>query len=99
MGMEGKRLAETRFLTVVDTYAGFCQVCHNPRVVARMAVAGWEHHGTICSQCLNALAEEVQRRGKGQADETASKTRSDEAALVAIVEGNGNGHARASLRH
>ena len=99
MGMEGKLLTETRFLTVVDTYAGFCQVCHSPRVVARMAVAGWEHHGTICSQCLTVLADEVQRRGKGQADETASKMRSDEAVLVAIVEGNGSGHTRASLRH
>ena len=99
MGMEGKLLTETRFLTVVDTYAGFCQVCHNPRVVARMAVAGWEHHGTICSQCLTVLADEVQRRGKGQADETASKMRRDETVLVAIVEGNGSGHARASQRH
>jgi hypothetical protein len=95
--MEGK--TETRFLTVVDTYAGYCQVCHEPRVVARVAVAGWKHHGTLCSQCLNALADEVHRRGKGQADEKAGKMRSDEEMLVAIVKGNGNGHARAPLRH
>ena len=96
--MEGKRLTETRFLTVADTYAGYCQVCHEPRVVARMAVAGWDHHGTICSQCLNALADEVERRGKGQADEKAGKKQSDEEVLVAMLGGNGNGHAPAPRR-
>jgi len=99
MGMDGKRLTETRVLTVVDVYRGYCQVCHEPSVVAKMAVAGWKHHGTICSQCLTALADEVQRRGQGQAAETTNQTRSNEAMLVAIVEGNGNGHARVPLRH
>jgi len=97
--METRLMTETRFLTVVDTYAGYCQVCHEPHVVGRIAVAGWEYHGTICSECLNGLADEVQRRGKGLAIEKASKTGSNGDPLVAILGGNGNGHAREPLRH
>ena len=85
MVMEAKLLAETRFLTVVDTYAGYCQVCRDPRVVGRIAVAGWEYHGTICSQCLSGLADEVQRRVKGLLIEKADC----EDSLAAIVGGNG----------
>jgi len=89
MIMEAKFLTETRFLTIVDTYAGYCQVCHESRVVGRMAVAGWEYHGTICSQCLIGLADEVQRRGKGLAAETSSKTNGTGDVLAVSVGGNG----------
>lgn len=99
MSMEAKLLAETKFVTVVDTYAGYCQVCHEPRVVARIAVSGWEYHGTICGQCLSGLADELQRRGKGLAVEKVSKIGSNGDALAAILGGNGNGHAREPLRH
>lgn len=98
MGMEARLLTETRFLSVVDAYAGYCQVCNEPRVVARIAVAGWGHHGTICSQCLSGLADEVQRRGKGLAVEKVGKTGSNGDALVAIQAQNGNGHSREPLR-
>lgn len=93
--MEAKLLTETKFLTVVDTYAGYCQVCHDPRVVGRIAVAGWEYHGTICSQCLTGLADEVLRRTKGLAVEQAGKNGNGDA-VVAIV--GGNGYARESVR-
>jgi len=56
---------ETKFLTVVDTFPGYCQVCHIPQLVGKVAVAGWEYQGAICSVCLSAMADEVQRRGKG----------------------------------
>jgi hypothetical protein len=98
MGMEGKLRRETRFLTVVDTYAGYCQVCHEPHVVARIAVAGWEYHGTICGQCLHSLADELQRRGKALPVEKAGKTGSNGDALASILGGNGNGHARDAWR-
>lgn len=88
--MEARLLTETRFLTVVDTSTGYCQVCHEPRVVGKMAVAGWQYHGTICSQCLTALADEVQRRGQGLVVEKAGKTgHGNGDALAAIVGGNG----------
>jgi hypothetical protein len=100
MTMEAKLLTETRFLTVVDTYGGYCQVCHKPHVVGRIAVAGWEHHGTICSQCLSGLADEVQRRGKGLAVGEVGKASNNGDAQAAILgsNGNGNGHARDFLR-
>ena len=90
--MEARLLTETRFLTVVDTSTGYCQVCHEPRVVGKVAVAGWQYHGTICSQCLTALADEVQRRGKGLATETTDEVDP----LAAIMAGNG--YARQPVR-
>jgi hypothetical protein len=101
MMMEAKFLTDTKFLKVVDAYAGYCQLCHESRVVGRIAVAGWEHHGTICSQCLTGLADEVQRRGKGLGIEKAGKTGTNGDALPAILgsNGNGNGHSRDSLGH
>jgi hypothetical protein len=93
--MEARRSKETKFLTVLDTFTGYCQVCHEPRVVARIAVTGWEHHGTICSQCLTDLADEVERRGKGVAVEKVCKTGSNGDALAAIL--GGNGHSREPL--
>ena len=89
--MEAKFLKETKFLTVVDTFAGYCQICHEPHVVGRIAVAGWEHQGTICSQCLGGLADEVQRRGQSLASANASRNGYGEA-LVGIGGGNGNGN-------
>ncbi len=89
--MEAKFLTQTKFLMVVDTLAGYCQVCHEPHVVGRIAVAGWEHQGTICSQCLSGLADEVQRRGKSLASVNASRNGHGEA-LVGIGGGNGNGY-------
>jgi hypothetical protein len=99
MSMEGRLSKETKFLTVVDTYAGYCQVCHEPRVVARIAVTGWEYHGTICCQCLTGLADEVERRGKALAVEKVCKTDSNGDTLAAILGSNGNGHAREPLGH
>jgi len=101
MAMEARILGEKRFLTVMDTYAGYCQVCHVSGVVGRISVSGWEYHGTICSECLAGLADEVQRRGKGLAVEKVSKPGSngDELAAILAGNGNGNGHARESLRH
>ncbi len=94
--MEAKLLTETKFLTVVDSYAGYCQVCHEPRVVGRIAVAGWECQGTICSQCLTGMADEVQRRGKGLDVEKAGKNGHGDG-LAAIV--GGNGYGRGSVRY
>lgn len=94
--MDAKLLMETRFLTVVDTYPGYCQVCHEAHVVGKIAVAGWEYHGTICSQCLAGLADEVQRRGKGLAVEKAGQNGHAEA-LAALV--GSNGHGRDPVRH
>ena len=96
MGLEGKLSPESRLLTVVDTFAGYCQVCHKPHVVARISVGGWEYHGTICGQCLSGLADEVQRRGKGLAVEKVGKTSSEGDPLTAILGSNGN--TRAPLR-
>ncbi len=93
VGMEAKRMTETKFLTVVDTFAGYCQVCHEPHVVGRIAVAGWEHQGTICSQCLSALADEVQRRGIGPVVEKVGRNGHSEA-LAGIGGGNGNGYPK-----
>ncbi len=98
VGMEAKFVMDTKFLTVVDTFPGYCQVCREPHVVGRIAVAGWEHHGTICSQCLSALADEVQRRGKSLASANTSRIGHGEA-LAGIGGGNGNGNAREPLRH
>ncbi len=76
-----------RFLTVVDAYPGFCQVCHEPRVVGRIAVTGWPYSGLACSRCLSQLADEVQRRASARPDGAIQV-----AALVASV--GGNGHLR-----
>ncbi len=97
VGMDAKILTETKFLTVVDTFAGYCQVCHEPHVVGRIAVAGWEHHGTICSQCISGLADEVQRRGKGLAVEKTGRNDYGEA-LAGIGGSNGNGYTRDPVR-
>jgi hypothetical protein len=77
-----------RFLTVVDTFAGYCQVCHDPQVVGRIAVTDWQYHGLICSQCLHELADEVQRRSKGLTVEPAINPEK----LTAV--GGRNGHSR-----
>ena len=92
--MDARFSTGARFLTVLDTYAGYCQGCHEPRMVARIAVAGWEHHGTICSQCLAGLAEETQRRGKGLTDEKDAKTRRNGDEVVVAHGANGYGHPR-----
>ena len=87
--------AKAKFLTVVDTFTGYCQVCLEPRLVGRIAVAGWQHHGMICGQCLRELADEVQRRGEGLAADASGNGDT----LAAIVRGNGqggNGHIRRS---
>ena len=76
-----------RFLTVVDAFTGYCQVCNDPRMVGRIAVAGWPHHGMICSQCLREIADEVQRRGEGLGTNPAGNTDT----LAAAVGRNGNG--------
>ncbi len=52
-----------KFLTVVGVYTGYCQICHEPRMVGRMALQGWLYEGTACVRCLLGLAEEVDRRG------------------------------------
>ncbi len=52
-----------RFLMVVEAYPGYCQICHEPRVVGRITVTGWPYSGLACSRCLSQLADEVQRRG------------------------------------
>lgn len=77
-----------RFLTVVDAYPGYCQMCHEPRVVGRIVVTGWPYSGLACSHCLSRLADEVQRRGSALPDGAIQV-----AALVASV-GGGNGHVR-----
>jgi len=96
MVMEAKLLSERKFLTIVDTYAGYCQVCHEARLVARMAVIGWEYHGTICSQCLNGLADELQRRGRGVAIEKTGRTGSNGDVLAAI--GGATNYVRESVK-
>ena len=77
-----------RFLTVVDAYPGYCQMCHEPRAVGRIVVAGWPYSGLACSRCLSRLADEVHRRGSALPDGAIQV-----AALVASV-GGGNGHVR-----
>lgn len=76
-----------KFLTVVDAFAGYCQICSEPKLVGRIAVADWPHHGTICPQCLVHLAEEVDRRAALQ---TASLAR-DARGLAFHLRGNGGG--------
>jgi hypothetical protein len=76
-----------RFLTVADAYPGYCQICHEPRVVGRITVTGWPHSGLACSRCLSHLAEEVQRRGSALPDGA-----SQAASLTASA--GGNGHLR-----
>ena len=90
VGMDARILTGTKFLTLVDTFAGYCQVCHEPHVVGRIAVSGWEHHGTICSNCLCSLADEVQRRGKDLAVAKAGRNGHAES-LAGIGGRNGNG--------
>ncbi len=77
-----------RFLTVVDAYPGYCQMCHEPRIVGRIVVTGWPYSGLACSRCLSQLADEVQRRASALPDGAIQV-----AALVASVVG-GNGHVR-----
>jgi len=96
MVMEVKLLSERKFLTIVDAYAGYCQVCHEARLVARIAVVGWEHHGTICSECLNGLADELQRRRRGVAIEKTGRIGSNGDVLAAI--GGANGYAFESVK-
>ncbi len=74
-----------RFLTVVEAYPTYCQICHEPRVVGRITVTGWPYSGLACSRCLSQLADEVQRRGNALPDGAGQV-----AALA--VSGNGNGH-------
>ncbi len=76
-----------RFLTVVDTYPGYCQNCHEPQVVGRIAVAGWLYQGSICSGCLGQLTDEVQRRGNAGVTDTARNGN----VLAVAVGGNGHG--------
>jgi hypothetical protein len=78
---------QARFLTVVDAYPGYCQICHQPQVVGRITVTGWPYSGLACSRCLSQLADEVQRR--------ASSPPCGASYTVALTDGsNGNGHAR-----
>ena len=77
-----------KFLMVLDTFASYCQVCRQPRVVGRIAVPGWQYHGLICSHCLRELADEVERRGEGLAVDPSRNTEA-----LAVLAG-GNGHAR-----
>jgi hypothetical protein len=74
-----------RFLTVVEAYPGYCQICHEPRVVGRITVTGWPYSGLACSRCLSQLADEVQRRGAVLAAGVGP-------AAALAVSGNGNGH-------
>jgi hypothetical protein len=76
-----------RFLTVVDTYPGYCQICHEPQVVGRITVSGWPYSGSACSRCLSQLADEVQQRGH-----VLAAGASNAPALAAS--GGGNGHLR-----
>lgn len=59
-----------KFLGVVETYGGYCQICNEARFVGRIAVAGWPYHGSVCARCLGEMADEVHRRatalGAGQ---------------------------------
>jgi hypothetical protein len=75
------------FLTVVDAYPGYCQICLEPQVVGRIMVTGWPHSGLAFSRCLSQLADEVQRRGSALPDGA-----SQVVALVASA--GGNGHLR-----
>lgn len=93
VAMEARFVMDTKFSTLVDTFPGYCQDCHEPHVVGRIAVAGWEHQGTICSQCLSALADEVQRRGKTLAFANTSRNGHGEV-LAGIGGGNGNGYPK-----
>jgi len=36
-----------RFLMVEDAYPGYCQICHEPRVVGRITVTGWPYSGLV----------------------------------------------------
>ena len=75
------------FLTVVDAYPGYCQICLEPQVVGRIVVTGWPYSGLACSRCLSQLADEVQRRGSAQPGEAS------QVATLAASPG-GNGHLR-----
>ncbi len=79
--------SRARFLTVVDAYPGYCQICHEPHVVGRITVTGWPYSGLASSRCLSQLADEVHRRGGAPAAGAGPA-----AALVAS--GGGNGHHR-----
>lgn len=77
------------FLSVVSTYAGYCQICQEPQMVGRIAVAGWPYHGAVCGRCLGQMADEVQRRAKALPSDEASSSH----ILTTGVAGNGSGLA------
>ncbi len=52
-----------KFLRIVEVYTGYCQICGEPKLVGRLAVAGWPYHGAVCSRCLADLGNELERRG------------------------------------
>ena len=80
-------IQRARFLTVIDAFASYCQICSEPKLVGRIAVADWPYHGAVCPQCLARLAEEVDRRAALQ---TASQAR-DGRGLALHLPGNGGG--------
>jgi hypothetical protein len=82
-----------RFLTVVEAYPGYCQICHEPRVVGRITVTGWPYCGLACSRCLSRLADEVQRWGSALPDEA-----SQGADLAPSAGGNGHHPIHGTLR-
>ncbi len=81
-----------RFLRVEDVSEGYCQICDEPKLVGRIAVAGWSFRGSVCSRCLNDLSTELQRRGS--AVRAASGV--NEKAPGHGVGGNANGVAAAA---
>ncbi len=76
-----------KFLRMVDAYAGYCHVCNEPKLVGRIAVAGWAFHGSVCSHCLTELANDLQRRA--HAIGTASAGNGRVQAAAAGTNGNG----------
>ena len=78
-------ISRATFLTGVEAYPGYCQICHEPRVVGRITVTGWPHSGLACSRCLSQMADEVQRRGSALPDGAGH-----EAALAPSAGGNGH---------
>lgn len=90
-----------KFLGVVDTYGGYCQICNEPRFVGRIAVAGWPYNGSVCARCLGELADEVHRRasalGAGLAGNGAAPAAPAGAPAAAVgARGNGNHYAGAA---
>lgn len=50
----------SKFMAVVDTYPGSCQVCNEVQWVGQISVTGDMLRGSVCSKCLCRLAEEVE---------------------------------------